>query len=154
MTKFLFWQGWLFFCSLFIIGFGLYMAFFNNTILFGLFDEPVEAVFWQSAPISSQAQQFQHWMYSVLGATMAGWGVFIAFVAQYPFKSREQWAWQCVAVGIVAWYLIDTSSSLSYGFGFNAVFNTGLLILVLLPLAFTYTDFFQQDADFPAKVSR
>ncbi|VAW40610.1 hypothetical protein MNBD_CHLOROFLEXI01-4485, partial [hydrothermal vent metagenome] len=47
----------------------------------------------------------------MLGTTVAGWGIFMAFLAQYPFKAREKWVWNCFAVGITVWYITDTAIS-------------------------------------------
>jgi hypothetical protein len=39
------------------------------------------------------------------------------------------------------WYVLDTGFSLFYGVNFNALFNTALLILFAIPLAFTHKAF-------------
>jgi hypothetical protein len=141
MNSFTFWQRWLFVLSLIIVTFGLGMAALNGTPLFDLLNRQVDPTFWGTQPIPQAALAFRGWTYGVLGATMAGWGVFIAFVAQSPFRRQERWAWNCTALGILVWYLPDTSISLASGVIFNAVLNTGLLALVALPLFFTRKEF-------------
>jgi hypothetical protein len=136
-NSFTFWQRWLFVLSLIIIAFGLGMAALNNTPLFDLLNRQVDPIFWGTQPLPQAALAFRGWTYGVLGAAMAGWGVFIAFVAHSPFRRQESWAWNCTALGILVWYLPDTSISLASGVIFNAAFNTGLLALVALPLFFT-----------------
>ena len=140
MNKFQFWQKWLFGCGLVFIGFGLYMAFLNQTPLFKVFDQQVNAVFWPAGAGTAGAQNFQSWIYGVLGATMAGWGVFFAFIAYYPFRAREPWTWPCIITGSSIWYLADTAISLYHGFVFNAVFNTILLVAILLPVILTHKE--------------
>ena len=76
----------------------------------------------------------------MLGATVAGWGVFMAFIAHYPFRRRERWAWWCLVTGLLVWYLPDTALSLVYA-PFNAAFNSLLLVNFGLPLLFTRHDF-------------
>jgi hypothetical protein len=141
MNSFTFWQRWLFILSLIIIAFGLGMAVLNGTPLFDLLNRQVDPIFWGTQPLPQEALAFRGWTYGVLGATMAGWGVFIAFVAQSPFRRRERWAWNCTALGILVWYLPDTAISLASSVIFNAVFNTVLLALVALPLFFTRKEF-------------
>jgi hypothetical protein len=89
----------------------------------------------------SGVDDFQGWVYGVLGSTMAGWGIFFAFIAHIPFKRMERWAWNCMMIGIMVWYFTDTTISLNYRVYFNAIFNTLILILVILPLLFTYKFF-------------
>ena len=72
---------------------------------------------------------------------MAGWGVFLASVAAIPFRRRERWAWNCIVLGILFWYVPDTGFSLQAGVMFNAAVNTALLALIALPLVFTRRNF-------------
>ena len=137
MNKFQFWQRWLFGCSLIITGFGLCMALLNQSPLFEIFNQQVEAVFWLAGPGTAGTQAFQSWIYGVLGATMAGWGVFFAFIAYYPFKAKESWSWPCLITGVSLWYLVDTTISLYHDFVFNAIFNTIFLVALLLPVIIT-----------------
>ncbi len=142
MTSFVFWQRWLFAVALVIILFGLALAFFNQTPVFDLlFNRQVDPVFWGGQGPPAESAAFQRWAYGVLGATVAGWGVFLAFIAAAPFRRRERWAWSCVALGIALWYLADTALSLANRVYFNAAFNTLLLVLVALPLVLTRRQF-------------
>jgi len=143
MLTYLVWQRWLLAVSLIIVAFGIALALLNGTVVFDLFNAQIDPVFWGAAGIPADAARFQQWIYGVLGATVAGWGVFLAFIAYYPFRAREKWAWNCVIVGLLLWYLIDTSISLYFGVVFNAVFNTLLLALAIPPLAFTRKHFAQ-----------
>jgi hypothetical protein len=137
MNKFSFWQKWLFVVGLLIIVFGITMAFFSGTPLFALFNSQVDPAFWGTEGIVDNVKRFQQWIYGVLGATVAGWGVFLAFIAHYPFKNREKWSWNCLVAGLLLWYLVDTAISLNFRVYFNAIFNSLLLILVMLPVIFT-----------------
>ena len=141
MKQFPFWQRWLFVFSLIVIVFGLGMALLNRTLLFAIFDSQVNPVFWGANPLPPGANEFLGWSYGVLGATMAGWGVFLAFIVRYPFQARERWAWSALTLGLSLWYLIDTSISLFFGVAFNAIFNTVIFILAALPLLFTRQEF-------------
>jgi hypothetical protein len=141
MSKFSFWQRWLFAVGLIVTAFGLVMAFLNGTAVFDLFNDQIDPVFWGAGAIPEAATRFRQWVYGAWGATVAGWGVFIVFIARYPFRARERWAWSCLAVGLLVWYLVDTGISLYFEVYFNAAFNTLLLGLVALPLAGTRKHF-------------
>ena len=143
MNAFTFWQRWLVAVGVILIIFGLALAFFNQSALFDfLFNNQINPVFWTGDSMDISAASFQRWVYGVLGATIAGWGVMVLFIVAVPFRQKESWAWICLAVGVGLWYLVDTYLSLSAGATFNAIFNTLLLALVVLPLAFTHSYFF------------
>ncbi len=132
--RFAFWHRWLLVISIGVIVFGLGMALLCGTSLFDLFDDQVNPVFWDSKTVSPVIEDFQQWVYGVLGATMAGWGVFIYYVVRYPFKMQERWAWMALVSGLALWYVVDTSISALSGVYFNVLFNTILIVLLVPPL--------------------
>jgi hypothetical protein len=119
------------------------MAFFSGTILFEAFNNQVDPVFWGTESVPVTTRNFQGWVYGVLGSTMAGWGIFMIFIAHYPFKMKEQWSWNCLFIGLLFWFVIDTAISLYFNVYFNAAFNSVIFILGLIPLFFTRNKFVQ-----------
>ncbi len=138
MSYYRIWRYWLLAVSVFIIAFGTIMALLNTTVVFAFFNDQINPVFWGLNPVPSPAQAFQAWVYGAWGATVMGWGVTMLFIAWFPFASREQWAWYCVLVSVILWYLLDTGISFWYGVMVNVVLNTTILILVIIPLVFTW----------------
>lgn len=116
------------------------MALFSGTPIFDLFNRQIDPAFW-NANVGAEAREFQKWMYGVWGATIAGWGVFVTFVAHYAFANREKWAWNCLAAGVLLWFVLDTALSLNYHVIFNAGFNIALLVAAGVPLIFARKDF-------------
>jgi FtsH-binding integral membrane protein len=143
MGSFQFWQRWLLIVTILIAVFGVVITLLSGSALFDtLFNDQVNPVFWDNGGPDATTQDFQQWVYGVLGAVMAGWGVFLAFVAYYPFKRREPWAWNCFVAGVGVWFVLDSYISLSAGNYFNQfAINVPLLVLVLVPLWFTRKDF-------------
>jgi len=139
--QFAFWQRWLVAASVIVVVFGLFMAFFNRTLLFDLFNRGVDPAFWGAGAVPVEAQRFQGWAYGVLGATMAGWGLTLLFLARQAFLRKERWAWSSVLAGILLWFVVDEYISLASGAYFNAAFNLVFLVLVGLPLIFTRRHF-------------
>ena len=128
MSKFSFWQRWLFVVGLVIAAFGLVMALLNSTRVFELFNRQIDPVFWVDGAMPEAAARFRQWVYGAWGATVAGWGIFVAFIAHYPFRRREEWSWNCLAAGLLVWYLVDTAISLCFRVYFNAAFNSNTVI--------------------------
>jgi hypothetical protein len=141
MDSFSFWQRWLLAVGILILGFGLLMALAAGTPLFDFFNRQIDPAFWSGAAVESTARQFQHWIYGVWGATIAGWGIFLVSIIHYPFSRKEAWAWECVAVGLVVWFVLDTSLSIYYGVFFNAAFNSLVLVAAAPPLMLTRKKF-------------
>lgn len=141
MQNFTFWQRWLLGVCAIMALFGVLMAFLSATPLFEVFNRQIDPAFWGAGDVDEPARQFQHWMYGVWGATIAGWGVMLAGIVHYPFRKKEKWAWNCLALGLLVWYMLDTGLSVFYGVYFNVLFNTALLILAGLPVLFTRKEF-------------
>lgn len=138
---FSFWQKFLFVVSLIIIAFGISLALLNGTFIFKLLIDQINNAFWSADNITNEISRFQQWIYGAWGATVAGWGIILAFIVYYPFKKKETWSWTCIFVGIMVWFVIDTLISLYYQVYFNAIFNIILFISVVLPLIFTRKSF-------------
>ncbi len=83
--------------------------------------------------MGADTARFQAWVYGVLGATVAGWGILLAFISHFPFKAKERWVWNSIVVGIGLWYVLDTPLSAFYSF--NLLFNMALLLLIAIPMA-------------------
>ena len=138
ILSFSFWQKWLFSVSIVIALFGLLLAFFGQApVFYALFNQQVADVFWPDQGIPASVLPFQAWMFGLLGAIVSSWGVFIAFLAHFPFKARERWVWTCLAVGITLWFIVDTALSLYYGMVVNAISNIFWFLLLALPLLLT-----------------
>ncbi len=140
MANFAFWQRWLFVVGVLISVFGVLMALLSGTPIFDLFNRQIDPAFWGANSTDLNTRTFQAWVYGLWGATIAGWGIFLAFIAYYPFRHKEKWAWNCLVAGLSVWFILDTSLSIYYRVYFNAIFNTVLLILVALPLLATRND--------------
>lgn len=134
---FIFWQRWLVVVSIVILVFGLLMTFTSGTPFFNIFHRWIDPAFWAGQTPDASARNFQAWVYGVWGTTLAGWGVLLTYIAVIPFKKREKWAWNCMAAGILTWFLLDTGLSLIHGVNFNVAVNCMILILAGLPLVFT-----------------
>jgi hypothetical protein len=137
MTNFSFWQRWLLIVGILISGFGMFMALLSGTPLFDSFNGQIDPVFWGAGAVEEGAREFQQWIYGVWGATIAGWGIFVIFIAQYPYRNKEKWAWNCLVAGVLVWFVLDTSLSISHKVYFNVAFNMILLVLAMLPLVVT-----------------
>ena len=138
MERFNFWQKWLFLVSLIMVALGLFIALFNRSQIFELiFNRQINPLFWKEGAVLPGTADFQSWIYGVLGATVSGWGILMAFIANYPFKEKQKWSWISLALAAVLWFVVDTSLSICFHVYYNAVFNTILFLAIAAPLLFT-----------------
>ena len=117
------------------------MVLASGTPLFDLFNRQIDPTFWGASAVGDSVKRFQQWLYGVWGATIAGWGVFVTFIARYAFAKKERWAWHCLLTGLAVWFVLDTGISFVYQVYFNVAFNTAIFILAMLPLVFTHKEF-------------
>ncbi len=142
MNKFEFWRKWFFAATLIVIVYGLGLAFFGQTAIFNYFlNNQINTAFWGTTQITGNVLRFQRFIYGVLGAVVAGWGVILAFIASYPFKKKEKWAWESLVLGVCVWFIIDTGFSAYYGAHSNALINVLLFIIAGVPLILTRNEF-------------
>jgi hypothetical protein len=116
---------------------GVAMALLAGTDLFAPINSLIEPAFWSSAPDAADVA-FRSWVFGAWGATLAGWGLFVAFVASGPFRRGEAWSWWAIAAGTSLWFVLDTGVSLVHGVGANVALNVGLAALVAVPLAMSH----------------
>jgi hypothetical protein len=148
MKDFRFWQRWLSVGGILLVVFGLSMALINRSLVFDfLINNQLNPVFWGTGQVGSDISRFQGFVYGVLGATIAGWGIIVYFLAAFPFWDRQRWAWNAIAVSTGLWYLVDTGISIAYGVYFNVAVNSLFLIFFSLPLIFTHRYFSEYQSE-------
>ena len=141
MASFEFWQKWLLsVCCLFII-FGIAVALLSWSPLFYLLNKPADDLFWPGSTPDVGTQQLRLWFSGVLGGTIAGWGLTLAFLVNGPFKRKEKWSKDAIVAGLALWFVLDTFMSLYTQAYFNVVFNVLAIAIAGLPLAMTSKEF-------------
>jgi len=78
--------------------------------------------------------RYQKLIMGVLGSTMIGWGIILAFLGYRLMQKSEEWIWIAITVSLIVWYIFDTSISLISGSFLNVILNFFFLVLPLPPL--------------------
>lgn len=138
--RFDFWQKWLLAVGLIVIAFGLIIALLSCTPLFSVSNGLVDDVFWQGG-VPAGLDQYRLWVHGMLGATMVGWGITLAYIVLNPFRRREKWSWNAIAVGLAVWFVLDTFMSAYTQAYFNVGVNVLLAVLAGIPLLMTRKSF-------------
>ena len=134
------WQRWFLVAGLTMVAVGLVIAFLGAHPWAATLTAPFHEVFWPGGAVPNAARHFQRFIYGVLGGSLAGWGVFLVFLARTALARGEQWAWRCAAAGFGLWFVIDTGLSAATGVTANVLFNVAAATLIAVPLAGSYRD--------------
>ncbi len=146
IMSFSFWRKWLVGVSIYHVVLGLLLVFFGQSQFMDvLLNQYIDPVFWPDGQVAIGTMRYKSWISGVLGSVIASWGLLIAFIAYYPFKLREKWAWKAIAFAVVFWFSVDTACSLYYDVPVNAIFNLLTFVLYVVPLFFTRKYFGQAD---------
>jgi hypothetical protein len=128
-----FWRNWLMaWCwSVALFGVVLAAAAFEATsgpcrLLFHLLN--------RSSPLELGDQM--RFALAVMGAVTIGWSftLMAAIQAAHLLGERGGAVWRLTTLGVVTWFVVDSSLSVATGYGLNAVPNTILLLAFLAPV--------------------
>lgn len=141
MGGFEFWRRWLLCVCGAMVLFGVGLALFDTRIIVGPFQERFSESLWGQPTLPAEVLTYHRFVHGVVGATVAGWALTMAFVVQYPFRRREAWAWWALLAGPSLWFVMDVSASLYHGVWPNAVLNVVSYLPLLVPLLMTRREF-------------
>jgi hypothetical protein len=128
------WQNWFSAWAVFVAAFGLVLA----GGAFEATDGPTRAIFalfgnpWPDSPDS-----LHRFAIGLMGAVTMGWGLTYhsAFKALFALDAAlAAPIWRYLLWVTLIWYFVDSTISISTGIWMNALSNTAILILFLIPL--------------------
>ena len=141
-SSFNFWQKWLFYSSLIFAFSGIAFAFYGSNILFSPYIKMLAKIFWSQDEFPQQAELFRRFIYAPLGGTITCCYILLAFIAKFPFKEKQKWAWNAIAMSFTIWFLIDSSACIYYNVLPQIyIINLFSISVKLLPLIFTRKHF-------------
>lgn len=132
-----FWRTWLIVWAVSIIVFGFVIAggaFEATEGLIRLIYENLQG----PGPLELDAP-IMRFSQGVLGGVTIGWGVTVLLMLRpiIALGDKGHPFWVAIAVGLAAWYVIDSALSIATGFGLNVVPNTVLAIGYVIPMLAT-----------------
>lgn len=141
-TNFDFWQKWLTWTNVMTLVVGLLVAFAGNSIFFETHNQYTQDLFFQGNEITGDLLKFKNWLFGIIGGTIVGFHLLMIMISENAFKRKEKWSYQALWLGLVSWFIIDSSISVYYGAIHNLVIiNLVALFLIGLPLVMTRKEF-------------
>ena len=83
----------------------------------------------------SEAAHYIGLAHAVIGSVMVGWGIAMVLTTRHLIAVGSRLGWRMLALSLCGWFVPDTLYSLASGYWQNAVLNTGIAALFLIPLA-------------------
>ena len=131
-----FWWSWLVVLTSGLILFGLSLV---------LAPGPTQAFcYWlllgSAAPpptFGAEAVAYVQFVYGILGAVIAGWGVLLLAVVAGPLRRGDPGAWPAVYGSVAVWFVTDSTLSIVSDHWANVVPNVAFLVPYLAPLVAT-----------------
>jgi hypothetical protein len=140
--RFLFWQRWLFYSSLLFACFGVVLALHGDNPVFEPYNRLLALIFWDQPVFPDEANNFRAFALGPLGGTIACCYILLAFIARFPFRNKERWARNAIAVAFGVWFILDSAICIYYGVYVQVfVVNLFSLLQKALPLMFTWNYF-------------
>lgn len=137
-TKFIFWQKWLTWANVLTLLVGLLVAFAGNSIFFAIHNNYSQELFFPQTGWPEDILPFKNWLFGIIGGTIVGFHLLMIMISEYAFKKKEKWAYQALWLGLLSWFMIDSSISVYYGAIHNLVMiNLVALFIIALPLVMT-----------------
>ena len=140
--NFNFWQRWLTYVNVLIIGIGLLVAFAGNSFVFDLHNHYTKEVFNGGNELNSNIMALKNWLFGIIGGTIAGFHLLMVMISENAFKKKEVWAYKAMWLGLLLWFVIDSGISIYYKAIHNVLLiNIIALIVIGLPLIMTRREF-------------
>jgi len=126
-------QRWLGFMSLFIIGFGLFVALGAHPSTAGVMAWFADLFFWPLDGAEALAGNEARLLAAISGGVTVGWGVMLWLVVTRLLPVDSGLARAMLVWGTLAWFIVDSSGSLAAGAPINVALNTVLMLGIVGP---------------------
>jgi len=115
---------------------GLYIAVFPEGFLLEIYNMHLAERFF-SDRTANLSSELRNWLFGVLGGTILGFHTLMIFIIAFPLRKKERWAYYALWTAMLAWFLVDTGSSLYHAAYFNVlIINLFAMAINVIPLLF------------------
>ncbi len=136
--KFMFWQKWLTWANVLTLFVGILVAFAGNSFFFDLHNSYTKEIYFEGNNIEGSMLEFKNWLFGIIGGTIVGFHLLAIMISEHAFKKKEKWAYTAMWLGLLSWFIIDSSVSIYCRAIHNVVIiNILALLLIGLPLVMT-----------------
>lgn len=87
---------------------------------------------------------YNQWVWAMLGAVIMGWSICMLFIALFPFKKHEKWAWWCIGISLIVAFIVDIGFSLYFNFYTEIIVALSWFLPGIIPIIATRKEFFKE----------
>ena len=140
--RFSFWQKCLTYANVMTLFVGVLVAFAGNSILFDFHNVFTWDVFFDGKVPPENILNFKAWLFGIIGGSIVGFHSLMIAISENAFKKKEKWGYNALWIGLLSWFIIDSSISVYFGAIHNLVLiNLVALIIIGIPLLATRKEF-------------
>ena len=138
-STFRFWINWLIIANVIALVIGLLVAFWGNGPFFAPHNANTQTQFLADAQHIEGVQHMKNWLFGIIGGTIVGFHILMIGMAHYALRKKEKWAYLFLWLGLLLWFVIDSSISIFYGAAYNVyLINIPAFVMIGLPLIFLF----------------
>ena len=142
-TSFLFWQKWLVVISCAGIVLGFLFPFLSSVDFIAAgYNQALAEAFFGQKQLPENVLIYNQWVWAMLGAVISAWSICLLFLALYPFRNREKWAWYCIGSSLIITFIIDAGVSVYFKFYTEIIVALLWFVSCIIPIIATYKHFF------------
>jgi len=94
----------------------------------------MDMIFWPVDGGQAIDTEVSHLFAAISGGILAGWGVLLYLLTTRLYPRDPDLARLLISASIGTWFIIDSLGSIAASAPLNALFNTGFLLLFIIPL--------------------
>lgn len=94
----------------------------------------LDVLSWPVDGIQNYEAATTRFLSALTGGFLFGWGVMIWCLSSMVYDKAPDFVRKSVVIGLLSWFVLDSSGSIASGNSINAVFNAIVLIIAVGPL--------------------
>lgn len=140
--RFSFWQKCLTYANIMTLFVGILVAFAGNSILFDFHNTFTWDIFFEGNVPPQHILDFKSWLFGIIGGSIIGFHSLMIAISENAFKKKEKWAYNALWIGLLSWFIVDSSISVYFGAIHNLLLiNMVALLIIGIPLIATRKEF-------------
>ena len=113
---------------------GLLLVLAPGTEVFRAYERDVVDAILGAGAETASTSRLMHWLLATCGAGVVGWGVSWCFIAHFPLRDGERWAFSCLLTSLAAWVALDIAVAAWFGVRAELLFVSVAAVLAGGPL--------------------
>lgn len=89
---------------------------------------------WPIDGVTTYSSPDTRFLSALTGGFLTGWGVMVWFLSSWVYDKAPEEVRKSILIGLLSWFLVDSSGSIASGNVSNAIFNLVVLVIAVGPL--------------------